>query len=316
MKTDESGISVNEAVALLNCDDQECLEEYFRQASQLREKHFGKQVTACSIINARCGGCGEDCAFCAQSKSSTAKIKLYPLVSAEEIFNAAAHAEKNQAAHFGIVTSGRAVNPGRDLEEICKAVSMIRKNLTIKPCASLGVLKEPALLRLKEAGLARYHHNLETAGSFFNTICSTRNYDDQINTVKTARKVGLPVCAGGLFGLGEIKEQRIEMLSILRELEVDSVPLNFLCPIPGTRLENQDDLTPVECLKIIAAARLMMPDRHIRVCGGREINLREHQGQIFHAGADALMVGGYLVTKGREVKEDLKMISDAGLEIR
>jgi biotin synthase len=168
---------------------------------------------------------------------------------------------------------------------------------------------------LKEAGLSRYHHNLETAESFFHKICSTRSYEDQINTVKIAKDLGFSVCSGGLFGMGESLEQRVELLETIRSLDVDSVPINFLCPIPGTRLEHMKDLSPRDCLKIIAAARLMMPDKIIRVCGGRELNLRDFQSWMFFAGANGLMVGNYLVTSGRDIYADFQMIQDAGLTL-
>jgi len=185
--------------------------------------------------------------------------------------------------------------------------------LSVDSCASLGLLDEELLKKLKKAGLKRYHHNLETARSYFSEICGTRSYDDQIKTIKDAKSAGLEVCCGGIFGLGESLEQRIELLDTIRSLDIDSVPLNFLNPIPGTRLEGSRNLTPDDCLKIIAVARLMMPDKSIRVCGGREFNLKDRQGDIFQAGADSLMIGGYLVTPGNRVDIDKKMIEDAGM---
>lgn len=307
------GISAKEALRLIKIKDETELYALFKRASEKRREFFGNRVTICSIINARCGGCPEDCSFCAQSKSSKAVIEKYPLVSEKEICSAASHASENKAANFGIVTSGRAVNASKELDSICSAVEKISHENKISPCASLGILNRESLQKLKEAGLSRYHHNLETAESFFGHICSTRSYEDQINTIKAAKEIGMSVCAGGLFGMGESEEQRIELLETIRALDVDSVPLNFLSPIPGTKLENMRDLTPRECLKIIAAARLMMPDKVIRVCGGREANLRDFQSWIFFAGANGLMVGGYLVTSGRDVETDLQMIKDAGL---
>ena len=194
-------------------------------------------------------------------------------------------------------------------------MSIIARDLPIKPCASLGILDLESLKQLKEAGLTRYHHNLETAGSYFKVICSTRNYEDQTDTVRNAKKAGLSVCSGGIFGLGESKGQRVELLETIRDMDVDSVPVNFLNPIPGTPLENMKQLTPLDCLKIIAVARLMLPNTNIRICGGRECNLRDFQSWIFLAGADAVMIGGYLVTSGRDVKLDLQMIRDAGMRL-
>lgn len=309
------GISVEEAVDILKTEDQDKLEEIFDRAEAVRKKNFGDNVSACSVVNARCGGCGEDCAFCAQSKHADTEVDYYSLISEDEMVAAGKKAQDDKAARIGIVTSGRSVEPGKELDSIAGAVRRISEELEVSPCASLGLLSEESLRKLKDAGLKRYHHNLETAGSFFNKICGTRNYDDQLETIRNAKKAGLEVCCGGIFGLGETLEQRIELLNTIRELDVDSVPLNFLNPIPGTKLENVNELTPEGCLKIIAAARLMMPEKTIRVCGGREHNLKEMQSEIFHAGANGLMVGGYLITPGRPVEEDHEMIKTLGLHL-
>ena len=307
--------SSTEALALLKTDDWSKLLEYFHLASQAREEKCGNVIKCCSIINAKCGNCAQNCAFCAQSCRSKAPITPYPLVQAEKIFQAAANAAEKGVHRFGIVTSGTRIEPGRELDEICRAVAMIKKDLPILPCASLGIVSEAALRALKDAGLDRYHHNLETAASFFPQICSTRKYHTQTDTVKAAKKAGLSVCSGGIFGIGESAEQRIELLETIRDLEVDSIPINFLTPIPGTPLEKGCGITPVDCLKIIAAARLMMPRTGIRICGGRERNLRDLQALIFAAGADSFMTGGYLVTPGRSVEADMQMLRDAGMKL-
>jgi biotin synthase len=176
-------------------------------------------------------------------------------------------------------------------------------------------MEKDILQKLKDSGLKRYHHNLETARSYFSEICGTRSYDDQIKTIENAKSAGLEICCGGIFGLGESLEQRIEMLDTIRSLDIDSIPINFLNPIPGTKLAECENLTPEDCLKIIAAARLMMPDKSIRVCGGREFNLKERQSDIFRAGADSLMIGDYLVTSGNKIDTDREMIANAGLEL-
>ncbi len=307
------GISNEEAFKLLAITDEEKGKELFSRANEARITHFANNATACSIISARTGGCTENCAFCAQSKHSTANVEYFPLVSVEEIFERAQEAEKDGSCHFGIVTSGRAVDEEKDLDVICEAIKKICNELSIKPCASLGLLSSKSFEKLKAAGLTRFHHNLETAESFFSEICGTRSYQDQIDTINKARVAGLSVCCGGIFGMGETIEQRVEFLDAIRALDVDSVPLNFLNPLRGTKLENQKDLSPFECLKIIAVSRLMMPERTIKVCGGRETNLKEFQDQIFAAGANGLMIGGYLITAGRDVKTDLEMIDNAGL---
>ena len=310
------GISVKEAVELLNLDDRNEIEALFRRASEIREKNFKNSVSACSIINARCGGCSEDCAFCAQSQHSSAEVDYYSLISSDAMYKIAEESEKNGANRVGIVTSGRSVKEGTELDAICETVEKISSGLSIDSCASLGLLDEKLLKTLKDAGLKRYHNNLETARSYFPEICGTRSYDDQIKTIESAKAVGLEVCCGGIFGLGESLEQRVELLETIRSLDIDSVPLNFLNPIPGTKLEGSKNLTPEDCLKIIAVARLMMPDKSIRVCGGREVNLKDNQGDIFKAGADSLMIGGYLVTPGNRVDIDKKMIADAGMSLK
>ncbi len=309
-------ITNEEALTLIKITDKKELTKLYKRASAKREEYFKNTVTACSIISARTGGCTEDCAFCAQSKHSEAKIVVQSMVSEEEIFEAAKVAEKNGACHFGIVTSGRSVNLKKEIDTICNVVKRICKELKILPCASLGLLSSDAFNQLKDAGLTRFHHNLETAKSFFPEICGTRTYQEQIETIKKARNAGLSVCCGGIFGMGESLEQRIEFLDTLSTLDIDSVPLNFLNPLQGTKLENTKDLTPLDCLNIIAVARLMMPEKIIKVCGGREFNLKTFQNKIFDAGANGLMIGGYLITSGRDVSTDLNMINNAGLKLK
>lgn len=299
---------------MLQTTDETKLYNYFAEASSLRKKFFDRKSEPCAILNARCGNCSETCAFCAQSSRSKADIKKYPLVSEENIFNSARQAAANGAAYFSIVTSGRAVEYGsEELETICRSVKKIASELPVKPCASLGILEKDALNKLKDTGLERYHHNLEASGSYFSSICSSRTFKDQLDAVRNAKEAGLAVCCGGIFGMGETKKQRVELLETVRSLDIDSVPLNFLTPIPGTPLESLNELTPFECLKTIAAARLMMPDKSIRICGGREYNLKDFQSWIFFAGADSMMIGNYLVTSGRDVQKDIEMIKNAGM---
>lgn len=310
-----NGISVSEAVSLLKLEAETDIYNLLARAAAARVENFGSKASPCVILNARCGDCTENCAFCAQSRSASASIEHYPLLPENEIFKAAQNAVSTGAAYFSIVTSGRAVKPGDELDNICRVVSRIARELPVKPCASLGILDHDTLKALKAAGLVRYHHNLETARSYFSSICGTRTYEDQTNTVLYAKQAGLEVCSGGIFGLGESLEQRVELLETIRSLDVDSIPINFLTPIPGTRLEKMNDLTPFACLKIIAVARLMMPSKSIRICGGREHNLRDFHSWIFMAGADGVMLGNYLVTAGRSVEKDLRMLADAGIQV-
>jgi len=309
-------ISSQEALEVLNIETENTFNDTLKKIKVVRERSNGDKVESCSIINARCGGCSEDCAFCAQSKRSNAVIDYYSLLDAGEIYRYAEAMDKKGINRIGIVTSGRGVEFGsKELDEICRALEKITSELQISPCASLGLLDKNALKLLQSAGLRRYHNNLETAESFFSKICTTRSYWEQLATINAAKELGLEICCGGIFGLGETKEQRIEMLNAICELDVDSVPLNFFTPISGTPLEEVCELTPFECLKIIAAATLMMPEKVIRVCGGREYNLKGEQSRIFSAGAGAFMTGGYLVTSGRSAEEDLEMLEKLGLTL-
>ena len=304
----------SEALELLGTRGGE-LAELLARASRERGSHRGDDVLPCAIVAARCGGCSSDCAFCAQSSRSTAAIERFGLLPPERLVAAARDAAHRGALRIGLVTSGRAVRPGPELEALAEAVRTISAELPIDPCASLGLLREAELGLLRERGLTRYHHNLEPAASVYPAVCTTRPWRESVRTVEAARAVGLEVCCGGIFGLGESLEQRLELLEAISGLEACSVPLNFLHPIPGTPLEGLRELTPLDCVRLVAVARLMMPDREIRVCGGREWNLRELGSWVLLAGADGLMVGDYLTTRGRGWDDDFRMIEDAGLRV-
>ncbi|HWR59693.1 MAG TPA: biotin synthase BioB, partial [Thermodesulfovibrionales bacterium] len=214
---------------------------------------------------------------------------------------------------FCIVTGGRAVGKA-ELREIASMIGKIREQ-GLLPCATLGLLKKEELSLLKDSGLERYHHNLETSVNFFPSVCSTHTYSDKIRTICAAQSVGLSVCAGGIFGLGESWKDRIEMAFALRELNVDSAPLNFLIPVRGTPLGATDLLSPFEALKIISLYRCILPDKEVRVCGGRRQVLGEFNSMVFMAGADSLLTGNYLTTTGTTYEDDLRLIDHYGLEI-
>ena len=308
-----TGIDLAEALGWIECQ-QDDIPELFARALRTREQHRGRHVQLCAIVNAKSGGCGDDCGFCAQSSHHAAQIQSYPMRSAGELFEAAAEAAGWGVRRFSLVTSGRAVSRDVDVQPLVDAVERIDRDLPVLPCASLGRVRRDVLTRLRDAGLTRYHCNLETAESHFGNVCTTRRYSDTYDTLLDAREAGLSLCCGGIFGLGEAPVQRVELLAKIRELDVDSVPLNFLHPILGTPLAGIDPIRPVDCLKAVAVARLMMPDRQIRICGGREHNLRDLQSWLLMAGADGLMVGNYLTTAGRSVADDLQMIADADLQ--
>lgn len=287
--------------------------DLFKLANSIRDKYRGNSVDLCSIINAKSGACPEDCSFCAQSAHSKTDTGVYPLMNKKEILEAAAVSKKYSVKRFCVVTSGK--KPSADeLDNICGFVSELR-GMGFLPCATLGMLDAQELKQLKEAGLNRYHHNLETSEAFFSEICTTHTYKDKIRTIEAVKSLGLSICSGGIFGLGESWEDRIDMALALKEIGVDSVPINFFTPVRGTPLGENELLDPLEALKIIAIYRLILPESEIRVCGGRDLTLKDKNSFIFSAGADGLLLGNYLTTNGRKPEEDLQMIKDMGLTI-
>jgi biotin synthase len=307
-----TGLFTADARELLDAEGHKLLSA-LAEANRLRELRHGRSVNLCSIANARSGACDQDCGFCAQSSRSHAAIAAYPLLDVEEIVSAAYRAVASGAVRFSIVTSGGAMRPGRDLDGVLTALGRISEETGLETCASLGCVSRDVLTALKAAGLKRYHHNLEAAESYWPSVCTTRPFAEQRRVVRDAKDVGLEVCSGGIFGMGESKNQRIALLEELRALDVDAVALNFFTPIPGTPFADVRPISPLDCLRIVIAARLMMPRRDIRLCGGRERNGRDLQAMLLVGGASGMMIGGYLTTPGRSPGEDLAMIRDLGL---
>lgn len=303
-------INNEEAIYLINLEDKS--DELFFYANKIRKKYQGDKVKLCSIVNAKSGACGENCKFCAQSVHYNTGIEIYPLKSSQEIINVAKKSAKSKVSGFGIVTSGAEINDF-ELDCICQSIKSINV-LNVYSCASLGRLSLDKVKRLKQNGLKKYHHNLETSRRFFENICSSHTYDEKMQTIKLVKEAGLEVCCGGIFGIGETKEDIIDLAFTIKSLKADSIPVNFLNPRPGTPLENQKLLSPLSALMIIAVYRFIFPDKDIIVCGGRELVLRDLQSWIFYAGANGLMTGNYLTTSGRSVELDLKMIKDLGLK--
>jgi biotin synthase len=280
--------------------------------NRIRERLKGNRIRLCGIVNAKSGKCSEDCAFCAQSARYKTAAQTYPLLPTERIFEAARSAKEMGAREFSIVTSG--VSPSREeLERVAQAVALIRSELQLECCASLGIIDRVSLSILKSAGLTKYHHNLETSRSYFPKVCTTHSYEESVETVRAAKETGLSVCCGGIFGMGETHADRFELAFTLKELGVDSVPLNFLNPIEGTPLGRREPLKPLDALRIIALFRLVLPGRDIIICGGRDMTLRQLQVLVFAAGANGLMIGDYLTTKGRAPAQDIQMLGDLGL---
>jgi biotin synthase len=283
-------------------------------AHRLRSHYKGENVKLCAIINAKSGRCSEDCAFCAQSTHHRTRLHIYPLIDPQQILQKAFEAENIGAMRFSIVTSGKSLRI-EEMEVIIQALQLIRERTGLILCASLGTITQERAHRLKEAGLRCYHHNLETAPSFFPKICTTHRYEEDVDTVRVAKDAGLEVCCGGILGLGESPQQRLELAFTLKELNVDSIALNFLHPIQGTPLEAAKPLPPLEILKSVALFRFILPDKDIRICGGREFGLRDLHPLVFWAGANGIMIGHYLTTRGRDYRLDQQMIRDLGLKV-
>ncbi len=288
---------------------------WFQETSRLREARFGNRISLCVIINAKSGLCSEDCAYCSQAAGSTATVPKYPLLPPEKLLKAAVAAHEQGARRFSLVTSGRGLTSGKEREALLRAAAAIRARTPIGLCASLGIVEQAFLKELKAAGVSRYHHNLETAASYFPHICTTHTYAQRLATIEAAKAAGLEVCVGGIFGLGETLAQRFELAQAVKELGVEAVPINFLHPLPGTGLAGWPPLTPLEALKIVAALRLTLPELSLIICGGRLTTLRSLAPLVFAAGANGLMTGDYLTTKGRTPAEDRQMLADLGLKV-
>jgi biotin synthase len=283
-------------------------------ANRIREKFFGNKIKVCSIIPARLGGCTQDCKFCAQSAGYDTAFKEVKTLSDEEILDVARKAKEKGLTNFGIVYSGKTISE-KELVRLEKLIPKIKNEIGISICGGFGIINYEQASRLKKAGLSRYNHNLETSRNHFKNIVTTHDYDSRIETVKAAKKAGLGLCTGGIFGIGETDIDRIDMALQIRELGVDMVPMNFLSPIKGTPLADTPTMQPREILRLIALYRFILPKVHIKAAGGRVLNLRDMQSWIFYAGTTSIISGDkYLTTAGRAVEEDLRMIKDLGLE--
>ncbi|MGL6197127.1 MAG: biotin synthase BioB [Thermoguttaceae bacterium] len=284
------------------------LDRIFSVTTQLREKQFGKNIETCMIVNAKCGLCVNDCKFCAQSSHYVTEVSSFPLISKDDLLKSYRRAEAAKSHHWGIVTSGQAVSKD-ELSEITNFISDNLSDGNTRKCASLGQLNRDSLNELKQAGLTRYHHNLEVSQNFYPQICSTQKWEDRARTVRLAKEVGLEVCSGGLFGLGESWENRAELAASLNDLGVTCVPINFFDANPAVPLARLKQLSADEALRIVALFRMILPTVSIRICGGRPKILQTMQHHIFDAGADALMTGDYLTTTGVTPESDHAMIA-------
>ena len=304
-------ITREEAVELINVPDQDTM-LLLAMADRIRQRFNGDEVDVCAIVNARSGRCPENCKFCAQSAHYHTGVTEYPLLSVDELVEAAKKAKAGGAVRFSIVTSGRGQSKADDFENILQALTRIKKEVGIEICTSLGILTPEQATKLKEVGVTRYHANIETAPSHFPDICSTHSYEDKMSTIQAAKDAGIRVCSGGILGLNETPEQRVEMAFELKRLNIDSIPLNLLNQIEGTPFENNKSLTPLEILRAFAVFRFILPKALIRTAGGREVNLRDLQALALNGGMNGIMVGGYLTTGGRRPEDDKTMLKDLG----
>ena len=297
--------SAKEATALLKLPTRKLVES----ANAIRRKFLGDKLELCSIINAKSGLCGEDCKFCAQSSRHHANVPTYSLKNVGEIIRAARKAKVIGAKKFGIVTSGNRLTEN-ELKRINQAIARIRRDVKLSVCASLGALGKIELERLKESGLARYHHNIETSPRFYRRIVSTHSFKERTNTIAAAKEAGLEVCSGGIVGMGETWQDRIDMARLLKKLDVDSVPINFLVPVRGTPMQSVRPISCNDAVRTLALFRIILKDKLVKVAAGRESVLKDFQGLAFSAGANGMLIGGYLTVEGRPVKEDQKLIKE------
>lgn len=303
-------LSKAEAIELYNTNDVELLKE---AANEIREKLCGNNVDLCSIVNGKSGRCSENCTYCAQSIHFKTGVAEYPLLPYEEVEKLAKENEKEGVNRFSIVTSGKGLY-GKDFDRVVDYYDRLRQNCGISLCASHGIVDKPSLLKLQNVGVRRYHHNLETSENYYKEICTTHTYQERIDTIKYAKELGLEVCSGGIIGMGESIEDRIDLAMILSELEIKSIPVNALMPIKGTPLENANNITEDDILRTIAIFRFINPKANIRLAAGR--NLLTGFGETaFKAGANATITGNLLTTCGNKIKDDKKMISNLGLKV-
>lgn len=290
------------------------LDELCAAADRLRQQFRGNAFDLCTIINAKSGLCPEDCRFCAQSAHHHTGAEVYPLLSQETIVQEALKNQAQGVLRFSIVTSGKRLSQ-EEVEVLCRVIQRIRQVCSISLCGSFGLLNETQYAMLKKAGISRIHNNLETSRRNFPNICTTHTFDDKVAAIRAAQAAGLTVCSGGIMGLGETEEDRIDMALTLRELGIKSVPLNLLNPIPGTPMEGNKHLTSDDMRRIAAVYRFLLPDASIRLAGGRGL-LPDKGAGCFRSGANAAISGDMLTTAGITVETDLALLNKLGYEVK
>lgn len=304
-------ITREEAVGLIEAP----LEELTQAADEIRRKLCGNRFDMCTIINGKCGRCSEDCKYCAQSAHyHTNCEESYPLLSTEALLEGAKRNKDQGVLRYSIVTSGRSLSD-EEIEQVCESIRVIREQTGIEVCVSFGLLTEAQFRKIKEAGASRVHCNLESSGRYFPKVCTTHTYDEKIETLKAAKRAGLSICSGGIMGLGETMEDRIDMVLTARELGVKSVPVNLLNPIPGTPYEHNEVLTNDMLCRIVAIFRFLIPDGYIRLAGGRGL-VGDKGEKCFKSGANAAISGDMLTTAGITVETDKALLCNMGYDIR
>lgn len=302
-------ISREAAHAVLTAEDDQLLEQ-LAAVYRVRRYYWGNRVRLHFLLNAQSGLCPEDCHYCSQSKISMAEIEKYPFMAQESILAAAERAHTLKAGTFCMVISGRSPSD-RVFNQVLDTVRAIKSRYPMKICACLGLLDENQTHQLAEAGVDRVNHNLNTAASHHSEICTTHTFQDRVDTVQAVKAAGITTCSGGILGMGESNDDVIDLALSLRELNVTSVPLNFLIPIPGTPFAGKSMLTPRQCLRILCLFRLLLPSQEIRIAGGREVQLRQLQPLGLYP-ANSIFIGDYLTTPGQAAQADFEMIRDAG----
>ncbi|MDQ4074587.1 MAG: biotin synthase BioB [Thermoproteota archaeon] len=302
-------INFNDAFELIQSSDIFTLSECANQITRAFNEDF---VDVETLINAKSGRCPEDCSFCAQSSFYDTNIDKYPLLSPEEILNQAVKAKEVGANSFCIVCAYR-YPPERDFKLICDAIRLVKEKVDIDVNTSLGFMTLNRAKILKSLGVKRYNHNLEAAKSYFNKICTTHSFEDRINTAKVVKEAGLELCSGGIIGMGETIEQRLELGLALQSINPEEVPINILIGKQGTPMFNFNFITTEEIIRTIAVFRFLMPKTIIKIAGGREIHLKDKDRTVLKAGANGIITGGYLTTKGNKAHDDIEMIKEIGL---
>ena len=310
-------ISSEEAVQLLNTQGADTL-LLFSAAHRIREKFTGNGVHLCGIVNAKSGACSENCNFCSQSATHETSVDTYSLLDTDSILEASRTASGNGAKAFGIVTAWRGIKKGKTLDNICASIRKIKADGQIVPDLSLGLIEDPEVAwALAKAGAVEYNHNLEAGPSFFPNICTTHSFEDRVRTIQYIQQAGMRVCSGGIIGLGETKEQRVELAMELKKLNVQTTPINFYHHTDGNNVnvKSIEPIQPLEALGIVSVFRFILPTNTIKIAGGRESTLGEFQSMMFMTGANSTMVGHYLTTSGRKAENDIKLIEDCGLYV-